>query len=330
MQSKDIAIELVHYYNLIHSLKYDSIEKVANYLIAASNFIDNLLEQQNILPPFQIDFNVIVKKVTSNSKPTMVDMSSDDDDEDDDDDDDDAEPEQKDDGGAGANEVQMGDIFDKLKTEKITYVSKDIDDSKGPEESGRIMVAQFNEFKDALNSDKPNKTDLVDKDPLKIHRAYDPKSYPHRKRFEVLVDRREAKDKMTFFEPPFVCDSLPETDHVPEWFFESVRKCIIPRKGYGDGEKETDQNEEEKDNQNTTITGQTGCGGELLTFSYHVEAADQIKCYMYWMAQVMRFYPEDIIQTFKHLFTKKRYETFKKSKKYEKMVKQINITDKEW
>ena len=41
-------------------------------------------------------------------------------------------------------------------------------------------------------------------------------------------------------------------NHVPEWYFESVRKCIIPRKGFGDGKNEQDQ--KEVDPQNITIT----------------------------------------------------------------------------
>ena len=52
--------------------------------------------------------------------------------------------------------------------------------------------------------------------------------------------------------------------HVPEWYFESIRKCIIPRIGFGDGNNEPEQKEEEKkEGDNVTITAQTACGGKL-------------------------------------------------------------------
>ena len=53
------------------------------------------------------------------------------------------------------------------------------------------------------------------------------------------MDRREGhkKDKIMFYEPPYVCDTLP-TNHVYESFFELTRKCIIPSKGFGDGTNE--------------------------------------------------------------------------------------------
>eukprot|EP01084_Bolivina_argentea_P237490 399125_1 len=235
----------------------DSIEKVANYLVATSQFINNLITKQDTKVPFQVDLSILVKKVESKSQTTEVDLSDEDDEDDEDDDDDDDE--KKDDGEG--NEIKFGDIAAKLKHEKLTALDKEMDDAKGPEDSARIMMGHFNEFKDELS---------------KSSKGYDANTYPTRKRFNILADRREEKDKMTFFEPPSCCDSLPETNHVPEWYFESVRKCIIPRKGYGDGSKEQDQKEEEKTNDNTTISGQVACAGKIITFSFHVEASDQI------------------------------------------------------
>ena len=69
------------------------------------------------------------------------------------------------------------------------------------------------------------------------------------------MDRRAGrgndKDNMTFFDPPSVCNNMPK-NHVPEWYFETIRNCIIPRKGFGDGTKEQEQ--KKQDAKNVTIT----------------------------------------------------------------------------
>ena len=41
-------------------------------------------------------------------------------------------------------------------------------------------------------------------------------------------------------------------NHVYERYFENIRKCIIPRKGFGDGSKELDH--KDPDPENVTIT----------------------------------------------------------------------------
>ena len=72
-------------------------------------------------------------------------------------------------------------------------------------------------------------------------------------RFNIFVDRRgNDKDRITFFEPPSVCNTLPE-NHVYERYFENIRKCIIPRIGFGDRSKERDEISKAGDNQTITV-----------------------------------------------------------------------------
>eukprot|EP01084_Bolivina_argentea_P060759 111007_1 len=102
--------------------------------------------------------------------------------------------------------------------------------------------------------------------------------YPCRKRFEIFTDKRRNREEKTnetneylFFEPPDNCDTIP-LDHVNEWYFDAVRTCLIPQKS------------------NDKITALTNTGGELLTFSFHVEQKDEIKCYIIWNSETTRLF----------------------------------------
>ena len=51
---------------------------------------------------------------------------------------------------------------------------------------------------------------------------------------------------MLFYIPPKDCNTVP-SDHVPELFFDLARRCLIPRKGYGENKlKKADKNYSEK------------------------------------------------------------------------------------
>ena len=100
---------------------------------------------------------------------------------------------------------------------------------------------------------------------------YDFDKYPRNRRFSVFVDRRKDKpingnkDQITIFQPPDDCNKLPP-DHVPEIGFELIQKCLIPRP---DGH----------------ITAKDGICGQLLTFMFHIEQKDEIRCYIVWNGQ---------------------------------------------
>ena len=120
-------------------------------------------------------------------------------------------------------------------------------------------------------------------------------------------------------QPPVECNTIPSGRHVAEWYFESTKKCLIPGKYFGDEKKENDDLQPEE----KTITSDDAVGGKLITFSFHCEKKDQIKCYMYWNGQCVRFYPQDIIQIFKYMFVPKQYERFKQSKNWKDIMQDM-------
>ena len=71
-------------------------------------------------------------------------------------------------------------------------------------------------------------------------------------------------------------------DHLPEKFMQTSSECVLP------DEKEDDY-----------ITSQYG---ELFMLSFHVEAIDDIKCYLTQKSQLSRFLPEDIVGVWRYLF----------------------------
>ena len=66
---------------------------------------------------------------------------------------------------------------------------------------------------------------------------------------------------------------------------------------------------------------------KFLTFSFQVEATNEIKCYLYFNGQRTRFFPQDIIQILPYLFVNSaQNEIFKKEKApsiIKKMKKEI-------
>merc|ERR1711971_583651 len=68
------------------------------------------------------------------------------------------------------------------------------------------------------------------------------------------------------------------------------------------------------------------CDGKMLTFSFHVEAEDNIRCYMYSMGQMMRFMPKDILTVLPRFFVA---EDKKKDEKKEKQETESDTKDVE-
>ena len=69
----------------------------------------------------------------------------------------------------------------------------------------------------------------------------------------------------------------------------------------------------------------------IVTFSFHVEETNKIKCYLYWNGQTMRFYPQDISQIFRYIFTETQFKMFdKKKEEKNKIMKKIHIKDEQF
>ena len=71
-------------------------------------------------------------------------------------------------------------------------------------------------------------------------------------------------------------DSIPQ-GHVAEWYIEALRRNIIPGRG-GDGD---DIPMKER-----ALGAMDNVCGQLMTFSFQVEAEDEIKCYIVWNQQM--------------------------------------------
>ncbi len=66
----------------------------------------------------------------------------------------------------------------------------------------------------------------------------------------------------------------------------------------------------------------------IVTFSYHVRAENDIKCYLLWNGQCVRFYPQDILDLLPHLFVMdERNKKFIESVDAIKLVQQMEIPD---
>eukprot|EP00483_Globobulimina_turgida_P006251 UN06261 len=85
---------------------------------------------------------------------------------------------------------------------------------------------------------------------------------------------------------------MPQDQHVPEWYFAASRECIVPGEGYNAGQGDGKY----------TLSSISKNHGELMTLSFHIEAADEIKCYLFYEGQSTRFYPQDILEVFPKLF----------------------------
>lgn len=111
-------------------------------------------------------------------------------------------------------------------------------------------------------------------------------------------------DRMYIYSPPNNCNTVDDA-HVPESFFNASKECILPGRGYNNGQR---HEYEEKMNQNGNYNGindnenmidlEVGqpIGGYQFTLSFHVESIDDIKCYMFYQGWIARFFPQDMIE----------------------------------
>ena len=60
----------------------DNPQIISNYIAQTSQFINNLMTQQNAVPPFQVDLVFAINELSENSKPLKPDLDDTDDDDD--------------------------------------------------------------------------------------------------------------------------------------------------------------------------------------------------------------------------------------------------------
>eukprot|EP01084_Bolivina_argentea_P103002 184530_1 len=258
----------------------DLLEPIVEYIVSTPVFLQKLMDQLKGGTPFQVDLMFAVNDVQNmvaieKAKEKL--LSDQDEYDDDDEKGDENKPIQK----------HIGDIRKKLKEYPLHYcishneLKKEENEEKDKtiETITRLLTDTYKDF-----------TTILDKKDKK----YDFGKYPQRRRFSIFVDRRNRNDcddlnaleaQLTFFQPPDDCNAM-ETDHVPEIGFGLVRKCLIPKLKH------------EKD----SITALDNLSGRLITFVFCVEQMDEIRCYIIWNGQCMRFQSEHIRTILPNLF----------------------------
>jgi len=245
----------------------------------------------------------------------ISDMDRDDDDDDDDDDDEKIAPDEN------GTKVVIGNIAEKLQTEQCGYVQRKVSVSELTKHGSKRMTRLFGdtmlEFTTKCVADK-NELSEAEK-----------KSYPQKHRFVMVVDRRGAPqtqhDEMTIFDPPQNCNRFPPGRYEPLWYFDSSRQCIIPNAGYHNGLVDDDKLHasvrsdfvsevassddlhrsfalKEFETSRELVCSISDTNGEACFLSFHVEAVNVIRAYLYLDHQILRFFPEDIINILPQYF----------------------------
>merc|ERR1740123_186603 len=226
--------------------------------------VPQFISNKNLTPPFQVDLLIAVKKVIDVRDANADTNASDNDD---------AESSCDEEKEVDPSIDHIGSLLpalEKLSLAHTQSVTADTD-NKMEERVGviqRNIGEKYGEFTGKLS----------DKGKLS-------KMYPQRRRFCLFVDRRpNAKhDVLTIFEPPSGCSEM-SADSVPEIGFEFLSKCVVPK---GNG---------------SHITANDRCCGQLATFMFNVDAADEMRCYIVWNGQTMRFHGDHIAQVLPNLF----------------------------
>ena len=114
----------------------------------------------------------------------------------------------------------IGDIKKRLNHENISYTASHF---KGTESVSQMFSRRFYKFKNRIISGKYEGAEF--------------NNYPRKKRFVCTIDRRSSErnddDEIIFFEPPDVCNSIPD-NHVAEWYLDASKTCIIPSIGFNE------------------------------------------------------------------------------------------------
>merc|ERR1740123_3043702 len=232
--------------------------------------------------PFQFDAVFAFNNVRDVGTTALA--GDDDYEEDDDDDDDDGAAVDKPDENSFYD--VLGDVKKKLASENCAHsaVSMNDGDAKDDEKSDNANgPKRARLFGDAFNDKrKPDGKDNKDKNISK-------------------------DDELVFFEPTEDANKLTsdggknKNELSPMVFFDRSRTVLIPSEGYNasigksDDEKAADSGDQKKKLLNEAVNSLSKCNGAIMTFSFHVAAENEIRCYCYMNGQVIRFMPEDIL-----------------------------------
>lgn len=198
---------------------------------------------------------------------------SDDDEDDDDDSDEEYQPYHQ------RSETQnrpdcIRDIENKLIKNNLRYTKKELQ----PSSSDDYKYMNVDEFKDlfamftSTGKYKDKNTNTLNSD------------YPHKKRLMIMV----ASDTMYCYEPPKNCRDL---EGFPEWGLIANQTSVLPNETY------TQSIDEPPEKKRVLTMGNVhtkNMPNDLLTLSFQVIRANEIRCYLFWNGSMIRFMPKDL------------------------------------
>eukprot|EP01083_Nonionella_stella_P304272 1056603_1 len=290
----------------------DNIFDIAHYIEAASQFILKVIrEDGHTHAPFQWDFCIAVRDVTDKGGNILIPFG--------------ALPQDVMDYDAMESDEGdiIGDIAKKLQRNGCHYYIHEVSTMTKHHTKNNLLIRPFWESYDKFR----------DRHGLKEYGKNVYNAFPRMRRFCTLIDRRKCvtttdekkcaankglqcnaheerdrnadghkKDDIYIWIPPGNCDVLPadKNGYVAEVFLDNLNTCVIPRMGYSE-----DPLKPTKCRLLTsTITSKNHCNERLLTFSFHIESTEEIRCYLWWKGCCLRFMPRDILHVLPLMFDK--------------------------
>eukprot|EP01084_Bolivina_argentea_P024182 45106_1 len=140
-------------------------------------------------------------------------------------------------------------------------------------------------------------------------------------------EENEIADDFYIYSPPEECSSLGDGSHVPEVYLAKSKNCILPKTGYHD--------DNVINKKNHTISVCDTLNGKNFILSFHVEAQDNVKCYVFFNGTIARFFPEDMLNVWPKFFknSKQNEEFLKKKEELLQSLEKVEIRDdrfEEW
>eukprot|EP01084_Bolivina_argentea_P217346 369032_1 len=287
LSDDDIRIAVSSYFDHINPrllfepsrIIVDSLQETCGYIRAAVEFVTDFIESDSgPMCPCQFDLTIVFNE--TKKVPPIYPSSK------------------HSDSDSGSNDISDSDAFgnvkDKLKSEGLMHSVTCHEDIYDMDDDTLDIGRMPRKFKHQFNILKTNLR--------KKYKSSELEQYPRRHRFCALVDRRKPNnDEIIFYEPPNNCNKFPTGKHTPLFYFETLKTCIIPSKGYHNKLK---SDEEKVDPQllQQTVTSSSKCDGTMLVLSFHVESVEEIRCYLHMNGQVSRFLPQDMINVLPHFF----------------------------
>merc|ERR1719461_491307 len=312
----------------------DSLADVCAAIAKAVEFVAKQAADKKTTCPFQFDAIFAFNKAREVSAVVSPKQNAQDDDDDDDETDDTKQ------GGDGPFYDVFGDVKKKFALANLLISAFPIDDDDDEKADGS-WDEDDEKQKGGANLRRKNmffrgfrifSTELKEKNKDK-----EMKEYPRNFRFNALIDRRKPndkdnkdknildKDELIFSEPSSNANKLPQGQRSSMAYFNASRTEMIPPGGDVNGD------DQKKKDLAKVITSLSACKGAMMALSFHVESADEIRCYLILNGQCIRFMPRDIIDVLPLFFDPEveGNKDWKKSKEAMELVEKIekNLVD---